>query len=80
MGIISFDCDEFEETEVMFKKALVSFDSLIDFNKLRFFNTIQDIYNTFGIIYCNNGKVNTALPFLMKAEYIYKLIIDTEES
>jgi len=36
--------------------------------KVRFFNTIQDIYNNIGITHCNRGSYDKGLPFLLKAE------------
>lgn len=71
------DCEEYNEGEKYLKEAVELFDSLSEGLKVRFFNIIQDLYNNLGIVHCNRDCHDKGIPYLIKAEEIYKLVIES---
>ncbi|CDW81364.1 kif1-binding protein homolog [Stylonychia lemnae] len=80
LGLNFFDCEEYSDAEVLMRESLEVFDRISDVLKIRYFNTIQDIYNNIGITYCNRGSHEKGIPYLLKAEQIYKMVVDSTEN
>eukprot|EP00347_Sterkiella_histriomuscorum_P007379 403349164 len=80
LGVNYFDCEEYSDAENYLRESLEIFDQISDILKIRFFNTIQDIYNHIGITHCNRGSHEKGIPYLSKAEQIYKLVIESTDN
>jgi tetratricopeptide (TPR) repeat protein len=70
---------EFERSEQIFKQALNLFDSANDVLKLRFFNSLQEIYNTIGLILGHREDYESSIRYFLKAEELYNFIYDMTE-
>ena len=70
---------EFERSEQIFKQALNLFDSANDGLKLRFFNSLQEIYNTVGLILGHREDYENSIRYFLKAEELYNFIYDLTE-
>jgi tetratricopeptide (TPR) repeat protein len=70
---------EFEHSEQIFKQALNLFDSANDGMKLRFFNSLQEIYNTVGLILGHREDYENSIRYFLKAEELYNFIYDLTE-
>lgn len=54
--------------------ALGHFNGLHDSVKLKFFNLFQEIFNSIGVIKNQKGCFDRSIPYLLKAEQIYKMV------
>ena len=73
LGKNYFDSEESKEAFHYFTLSLRLFNCLSDSLKLRYINSIQDIYNHLGIIHCTKEQYKEGLPSLAKAEQLYEL-------
>ena len=55
------------------------FDAVSDGLKLRFFNSLQEIYNTIGLILGHREDFETSIRFFLKAEELYNFIYELTE-
>ena len=71
------DCEEYNDAEKYLKESLNIFDKLNEGLKIRFLNVVQDLYNNLGIVHCNRDAHDKGIPYLLKAEEVYKLVMNS---
>lgn len=71
LGVNFFDSEEFHDAENHLTEALNKFVPSLRSRQL---NLLQDMYNHLGITHCNRGNNEKGLPFLTRAEDLYKEI------
>jgi len=79
LGLNYYISTEFSKSEQIFKQALQLFDSVNDGLKLRFFNTLQEIYNTIGLILGHREDFESSIRYFLKAEELYNFIYELTE-
>ena len=75
-----FISEEFDQSENYFEHALILFDKVDDGLKLRFFNTIQQIYNTIGLLKANKiEEQDQAIKYFEKSAELYAFVYEASE-
>jgi len=70
------DTEELKEAQDHYKASIELFNQLPEDIKLRHINTIQDIYNNAGILWCNRADHKKGIAYFAKAEEMYDLVKD----
>eukprot|EP01022_Parablepharisma_sp_SALTPOND_P009924 TRINITY_DN140_c1_g2_i1.p2 TRINITY_DN140_c1_g2~~TRINITY_DN140_c1_g2_i1.p2 ORF type:complete len:622 (+),score=95.33 TRINITY_DN140_c1_g2_i1:5709-7574(+) len=72
------ETEEYKEAESEFQKSLQLFDQLPQDIKLRHINSVQDIFNSLGILHCNWANHKKGIAYFAKAEQMYELVKDAQ--
>lgn len=74
LGVNYFETEEITESGKHFQRSLALFSSLPRAEQGRFINTVQDLFNSLGILCCNREDNAGGLKFFQKSESVYEHI------
>eukprot|EP00826_Nyctotherus_ovalis_P046560 TRINITY_DN5275_c0_g7_i1.p1 TRINITY_DN5275_c0_g7~~TRINITY_DN5275_c0_g7_i1.p1 ORF type:complete len:567 (-),score=125.81 TRINITY_DN5275_c0_g7_i1:40-1740(-) len=78
LGVNYSETGEWKQAEEEFNAALQLFNQLPQDIKLRHINTLQDMFNRFGVIWCNRGESKRAIVYFAKAKEMYNAVKDAQ--
>jgi len=78
LGINYNETRELKQAEEEFNLSIQLFNQLPQDIKLRHINALQDIFNRFGVMYCNKEEDRKAIAYFAKAEEMYNIVKDAQ--